>query len=299
MARINGKARGFASRDGVSALTSTAGAARTLTDTAGAFPTGASVSLGKGAWLYLPTAAAADQRRLIQSYDGALRQYTHEGPDYSAPTIAALATGLPYLVLLDDPDLWNSALNEALRTLLSSIHYDEFVPTGVATYVAGVAPFAALVGVSRAAQILDIEQRATGDAVGAYDWTHWADSQRTWRAYDDEGTVVIDFGQPLAVPSASGVTLRVKWADQYATVSDETTTIAVDEDMAAYALLAQMGDWLAQADNPADDWRYLRERATIQLGQRRRQILGPDAYRNVTRTTQHAGLRGVRGRGGR
>lgn len=290
---------GFATRDGSTALTSTDGAARTLIDTAGLPPSGASTSVGKGWWIYLPTQEAADQKRLILSYTAADRKFTHEGPDYSATTITNLGTGIPYLILKDDPDDWDSAQNEALRTLLSEIQYDEFTPTAndQVRYNVASAPIS-VSGITRPTQILDLDVRDADDAAGEERWVPWSDGYRTWRAYTDEGVIYLDFEDPDRAPDTD-MTLRIKWAPQYAVASSEDGTIAVDEYWAALATLTVMADWLGDPDNPSDTWNVVGRRVKQQYAAQKRLNLGEDAYRRVSRTSQQTGIFGVRGRGGR
>lgn len=300
LARTGGQEpRGFATRDGVNALESTGGSVTTLIDTAGLPPGGASTSVGKGWWIYLPTMEAADQKRLISSYAPATQTFTHGTPNYSGTTVTALGTGIPYLVLKDDPDDWNSAVNEALRTLLSEVQYDEFTPTAdrKTTYAVASAPIS-IAGITRRTQILGIDWRDVNDATGEERWVPWADGYRSWRAYADEGAVILDFEDPERAPTTQQ-RLRVKWAPQFTTLADETTTSDVDEYWAALATLTVMSDWLGDPNNPDDTWAVIGARARLQYTAQRRLINGEDAFRRVSRTSQQSGIYGVRGRGGR
>lgn len=300
LCRGNGKpARGFSTRDGSTALTSTGGSTTTLIDTAGLPPGGFSTSTAKGWWIYLPTQAAADQKRLISSYAPSTRTFTHEGPDYSGTTVTNLASGIPYLILEDDPDDWDSAFNEALRTILFEAQYDTFTPTvdRKTAYTVSAAPIS-LSGIVRRSQILALDVRDAADPSGEERWLPWADGYRTWKAYDDEGAVIIDFEDPDRAPSTDQ-TLRIKWAPNFAVSASEDGALDVDEYWAALATLTVMADWLGDPNNADDSWTVIGRRAKEQYAAQRRLIHGEDAYRRVTRTSQQTGVHGVRGRGGR
>jgi hypothetical protein len=300
IAMSDGRSVGFASRDNATALTSTAGGTLTLTDTAGLPPAGAATTTAKGWWLYLPTMTAANQRRIIASYAGATQTITHEGPVYDATTITALGLGTtPYLVLRNDPDRWNAAINEACRQLISEVKYDEITITtsGQVRYNLASAPFT-LTSIVRDSQVADIEYRDVNDASGEERWLPWADGRRTWRTYMDEDDVMLDFGVSELAPDTS-VRLRVKWTTQFAALTDETTAIGVDEYWAALGTLVVMSDWYSDVNDPNDDWNVLGRRVRVQFEGRRRGILGEDAFRQVQRTAQQTGINGVGGRGGR
>jgi len=297
--RVNGHSRGYATRDGVNALASTGGSTLTLIDTAGLPPVGAASTMAKGDWLYLPAMTAANQRRLVASYDASARTFTHGGPVYDGTTITALGVGTPYLVLKDDPDTWNAAVNEALRTILSQFNYDEVTPAvdRKVLYTMGAAPFT-LVTPVRDSQIAEIEYRSSGDVAGEERWYPWANGSQTWKTYMDEDDVILDFGSPGTAPTTD-IVLRVKWSSQFATVSAESTVIAADELFCALGTLVVMIDWNADPDNPSDDWNMLGRRIYPQYAARRRLILGEDAYTQVARTAQTAGFINVGGRAGR
>lgn len=299
LARTDGRSRGHATRDGATALTATSGAARSLVDSGGLPPVGASSATGKGQWLYLYTMAAAYQRRLIQSYDASSWRMVHQGPDYDATTIAALvAATCPYMILKDDPDEWVIAINNALTTLLSQVKYDTFTPTGAARYTVGTGALAALTGITRPSQIAEVEVNVGSATAGDEDWQPWANGARTWNAYTDEQTVILDFNDTLNAPS-TGDAMRIKWTTQYAAATDWTTAIAVDERLAALATCVSMADNLADPNNPDDDWNVIGNRVREQYEARRRLILGSDAFRQVSRAPQQTGILRMRGRGGR
>lgn len=303
LAMAEGRSVGFASRDNVNALTATAGAATTLTDTAGLPPAGAAATTAKAWWLYLPTMAAAYQRRIVASYSGSTQAFTHEGPDYNATTITALGLGTtPYLVLRNDPDRWNAAINEACKQLLSQVKYDEITFTTAtdeqARYTLSAAPFS-LTSIVRDSQVADIEYRDANDASGQERWLPWADGRRTWRTYMDESNVILDFGKDSALWPSTDIRIRVKWTAQFTALTDETATVDVDEYWAALGTLAIMSDWYADVNNPNDDWNVIGRRAKAQYEAQRRLILGEDAFRQVQRTAQQTGINGVGGRAGR
>jgi hypothetical protein len=294
-----GHSRGFATRDGVNALTSTGGAALTLIDTAGLPPTGAAATTAKGWWIWLPLMTAANQRKLISSYSGALNTLTHQGPNYDATTITALGVGTPYRVVRDDPDRWTMAFNEALRTILSQINYDEITITtsGQVLYTLSAAPFT-LTGIVRDSQIMDVEYVDAGATAGEERWLPWSNGFQTWRTYMDGQNVIIDFQGTENAPTTA-VRLRVKWSSQFAAVTSDATVLDVDEYWAALATLTVMADWLADPDNPSDDWNMIGRKVRTQYAAQRRLILGEDAYRQVQRTAQTVGYLPVHGRAGR
>lgn len=299
LARTGGRSRGFATRNGATALASTGGAALTLIDTAALPPTGAASTTAKNDWLFLPAMAAAHQKRLVSSYSGAAQQLTHQGPNYDATTIAALvaAGGTPYMVLKDDPDAWYGACLEALQQMVSEVKYDEFTPTGVTRYIVSAAPIT-LTGILHASQIVEVETHDSGDEVGYEQWQPWDDGYRSWRAYNDEQTVVLDFIEPLRTPQTTDI-MRIKWTTQYTAPAADTTALDVDELLAAYGTLVTMADWLADVNNPDDDWNVIGKRARVQYEARRRLVLGNDAFRQVRRPMQQTGVLRMRGRGGR
>lgn len=300
-ARANGRTRGLASRDqGATALTATGGDANTLIDTAGLPPgTNMPTSFMQDCWLYLPAMTAANQRRIITTYSGSAQSFDHDGPNYDATTITALGASTPYLVLRDDPDLWNSAINEMLKLLGSRINYDTATPTAasVVRYTMSSAPFS-LAGILRDSQVMDIEYAGTDETSGQEEWRPWARGNYTWKAYMDEDDVILDFGDPDLAPDTN-TKLRVKWSSQYAALSDESTTVDLDEQLAAWGTLCVMADWLADWNNAEDDWNVIGRRAREQYESRRRLVLGEDAYRQVQRSAQQRGTVQVGGRMGR
>ena len=297
LARVDGRGRGYASRDNVTALTSTSGTTTSLTDTAGLPPTGAATTWAKDWWLYLPTVSTvADRKRLIASYTASTRTITHDGPAYASGTATELVAGRPYLILKDDPDLWNSAVNEALRTLLSEISYDEFTPTttGTLRYTVANAPVG-LAAVVRPSQIVAVETQAVGGGVTDR-WRPWNDGYRTWQTYMDGDDVVLDF---IDRAPTTADRIRIKWSGQYMELTDETTSRDVDEYWAALATCSVMADWLADPNNADDDWNMIGTRVRRQYFGQRRLILGEDAFRSVVRPVQQSGMVGIQGRMGR
>ena len=117
------RSRGISSADGVASLTASGGDPVSLVDAEGFFARGMSTNLDRDTWLYMPTATAADQVRLVRATDPINQAYRHAGPDYGVSPVAER-----YLVLKDHPFRWNAALNEALRTLLFFPRLDEWTP---------------------------------------------------------------------------------------------------------------------------------------------------------------------------
>ena len=110
--------RGKSTADGVSALTATGGdGSTTLIDTANLPPPPASTSLYQNKWIYCPALAAADRVRIGNTYTAATQTITiASGLDWDTGP----SSDTVYYWLKDDPDIWNAAINEALRELLTS-----------------------------------------------------------------------------------------------------------------------------------------------------------------------------------
>jgi hypothetical protein len=301
LAIANGRSRGFASRDGgTTALATTGGDANTLIDTA-ALPPGTSMpaSYMAGDFIHLPAMTAANQRRIIASYSGSAQSFDTDGPVWDATTITALGVGTPYLLTKDDPDLWTAAMAEANLRLLSRINYDTVTPTAasVVRYTLSAAPFT-LTGIIRDSQVMDIEYAGVNETAGQERWQPWGRGNYTWRTYMDEDDVILDFGDPDLAPGTD-VKLRVKWSSQYAVFTDESTANDCDTHWAALATLCVMAKWLADVNNPEDDWNIIGRMANAEYQTKRRLILGEDAYRRVQRSGQQRGYVGVGGRQGR
>lgn len=296
IARTDGRSRGFASWNGTSQLVSTGGTLTTLIDTLALPPVGAASSMAKNDWIFLPSVAtAADRKRLIASYAAATKTFTHGGPSYDAATAAELVAGEPYLVLKDDPDTWDAALNEAMRTLVSKVNYSSITLVAeLPRYVLSAAPFL-LTGVVRDSQVVDIEKASSGDTVGQENWQPWSDGFNSWRTYPSDDDVILEFGDRKPTTADR---LRVKWTSQLAVFVDEVTTQDVDEYWAALATLVVMADWLADPNNADNDWNAIGRRARTQYAAQRRLILGEDAWRQVTRGSQQTGIVGIGGRAG-
>lgn len=294
LARADGRRRGLSSPNGVTALTATGGTTATLIDTAGLPPVGVSPLFAKRHWLNLPSAVAAgDRKRIIDSYTPASYTLNLKDPVLAVAPVA----GTPYLILKDDPDTWNAAMDEAFRTMLSEVHYDEITigSTPSHRYDLSAAPFS-LPSITKVTQVYGIELRR-GDATDP-DWDEWQNGSRAYKVYSAAGKIYLDFGTIAAAPGAADV-IRVKWAAEYDVTTTEAASINCNELLAAQATLIQMADWLADSDNPADDWNIIGLRTRVEYAALRRELMGADAYRRVERPSQGAGRLRMRGRGGR
>ena len=90
--------------------TATGGSVTTLTDTDWVQDSGASTRSFVGAWLFRPTAAAADQVRRITTY--ASGTFTHGGANYATAPVAADAYEVHVFMAPGD---FNSCINRALQ----------------------------------------------------------------------------------------------------------------------------------------------------------------------------------------
>ena len=288
--------KGLATVDGVNSLTATAGGATTLTDTGSLAPVGASSALYTNVRLYRPAAAnAADYVRLVDAtgYSGTNQQVTHQGPNYTVNPLASGDDG-SYELLRDDPYLWNRAINEALRTECFFVRFDEFTPVSNTRriYQISAAPIS-VSDISRKPDIHNIQWHPVADAANEEFWRDWDDGAREWEPLEDEGTIYIDFRHVLPDTTQE---LRLITTQPYSTLTDETTSVNVDEEWAAYATLLVMSRWLGEND---EEWAGYGPGALAFVRDRRRQELGRHAYRTVGRESQFVGAVGVAGRGGR
>ena len=287
------RTRGISTADGVAGLTASGGDAVSLVDAEGFFARGISVNLDRDTWLYIPTAAAADQVRLVRATDPIGQAYRHAGPDYGTPP-----TNERYLLLRDHPFRWNGALNEALRTMLFFPRLDEWTPTVTTQriYTFGTTPLNAITDLTRKTQVFALHSHPTGDATNAGRWTDWGDGRRTWRVYDDGGTLRIEFDGGL--PNTDRV-MRFTNLIAHATVTADDTAMTVDEEWAALALLVVMGRQYGDLNNPDDEWTVILAERLPEYEDRRRAILAEFSYGTTGRHTQRAGAVSVAGRGGR
>ena len=273
-----------ARQGGQTALTATSGAAQTLIDTVG-YPYGITTTYMKDRWLWNLTQGLV---RKVSSTTEATGTYTHAGAAWAAP-----ASGDIYMVLLEHPEIWMAAVNEALQTLLTTRTLLEWTPTDSDQddYSITAAPISAT-NVQRDSQIFAVEYRPADDANAR--WEPWNDGFRTWQAYMDGETVRISFGD---LKPSTADKMRFTLLQQFAPVTNLTTSIAVDEEWAAYGTLLAMARVLKQ-NKPGDEWtRIERDIAAPAYDGRRRAILGGDGYRQVGRNNQRGGILGVGGRG--
>ena len=287
--------KGFSTVDGVNSLTASGGAVGTLIDTSDLPTVGASTALFANQRLWRPNANnAADVVRLITGtgYAASSQTITHGGGDYTEAPTAGTDDGV-YLIVKDDPNLWNRAINEALRTECFFIQHDDWTPTDGTTrvYDISAAPIS-LSDILRISDIHGMEWHSTTDAANEEFWRDWDDGRREWVVFEDSGTIYIDFRHVLPTTTQE---MRIISTQPYATLTDETTSIAVDEEWAANATVLIMSRWLGASDA---DWRDAGPRAQAFVRDRRRQELGRYAFRTVGRETQFGGAASVGGRGG-
>ncbi|KKK72528.1 hypothetical protein LCGC14_2902980, partial [marine sediment metagenome] len=292
--------RGRSTADGVNGLTATTGGATTLADTTSLPPTGASTSLYANQWLYRPAANnAADYKRFVTAtgYTASTRQLTHGGPNYTENPLAGTDDGT-YLLLEDDPDTWNAAINEALRELLAFPRFDKWSPTSNTerVYQINSAPIS-IYDLDRLSQIWGVQWHDENEASGEERWKDWADGDRAVLPLEDQGTFYLDFRGPK-LPSTADQ-FRLITTQPYATLTDETTTSNVEEYWAAVATLVVMADWLNDHDNPADEWTEIGAKWGPVYEDRRRAVLGRYAFHQVWRGQTRRGGATVAGRAGR
>ena len=288
---------GLSTEDGSTALTPDANTnVRGIFDVSAAIPLPASRSLHKNWFAYLPAAAVAtDNIRVVAEYSAKEQGWLIAGDDYStAPTNASAGR---FLILKDDPNLWNRALNYALSELLSFPRFDEFSPVSDTRriYQIDAAPIS-VSDLTRLSQIWGIEFHNENETANEETWKPWDNGQRTFELFEDAGTLYIHFGG-----RAPGTTeqFRLISVVPYAALANESTNSNVEEEWAALATLVTMAEWLADKDNPADEWNIQGKIWAPKYEARRRAVLGKFAYRQVIRSSErHATVR-VGGRAGR
>ena len=293
----------FATLDGVNALTmSASGGALAVIDTANQMPVGYSTNTHQNWFMVRPallsgTAAqkAADKVRIITAYTASTNTWTTAAPNYA---ITPAATE-PYRICKHHPSVWERALNEALRTECFFVQYDEWSPVSNTRRIYDLesAPIS-VTAIDRMSDILAIEVHDENETANEEDWRPWANGQRTWRTYEDDGTIYVDFG--AAVPGTTQQ-MRILSAQPYPALTDEITTSKVDEEWAAYATLLCMARALGDPDNPADVWTEMLRKHKPQefCRDRRRQELGKYAFRVVEKSASRGGAVSVGGRAGR
>lgn len=282
-----------ATKDGVTALTATGGAASTLIDTASAQPSGAASTLFKGWYLWRPDKTDADQVKIISTYSGSAQEYTINGTWLDNP-----ASADPYRVCKDHPFLWLRAYAEAMREDCISLAYTNFSPVSATRRVYQVDAAPISLTVARQSDILELEWHDETDAANEEVWKPWADGNRRWETFDVGGVPYIRFDGVL--PDTT-IQMRVISAGPYTVLTDETTTSTVDELWAAYAVLLNMWRLAGQPEKPGDDWtRAIRRLDAISyMRTRRRQQLGRYAFRIVAPTARETPGVSIRGRAGR
>ena len=293
---ILSRTRGRVAVNGITALTATGGDANSLIDTTAhaAPPVPTSASRYRNWSLYIPEATnALDTERAIAEFDAEQRRYMINGPAYNTVP----GSGDRYEILRDPPDDWNSAINEANKTLLWTPRLDEWTPASndQRIYTFGTAPLDGITDLARRTQVFELEFHPTADASGEENWQVWADGQHTYRTYEDEGTLRVVFGGLL--PNTDHE-MRFTTLIPFAALTDETTILTVDEEWAAWATLKIMAGWFADADNPSDEWTAIGETAEENYHDLRRAVLADLAYRTVGRHSQMGGSVSVGGRRG-
>ena len=299
------RTRGKSSADGVSALTATGGdGSTTLIDTGFLPPPPAVPNLYKKKWIYTPTLTAADAKRFANTYSAAAQKITiQSGLNWGTGP----SSGTVYYILDDDPDTWNSAINEALRELLAFPRFDEFSPVSNSRriYQIDAAPIN-VTDLDRISQIWGVEWHDENDAANEERWRDWNDGLRVVKPFEDAGDFFLRFGgtgfdrrgSTFGLPSTADE-FRLVTTQPYATLTDETTTSNVEEYWAALATLVVMADWLGDHDNPADEWTEIGAKYGPMYEDRRRAVLGQYAFHQVWRGQTQRGGSTVGGRGGR
>ena len=287
--------KGRSTVDGSTLLTATSGGTSTLLDTTALPPTGASTALYSNAWLHRPAAAtAADRKRLVSAtgYDGSTKTITHQGPVWAIAPLASGDTGV-YEILKDDPDLWNMAINEALRTECFYVRNYEWTPTSNTkrVYDISAAPISNT-AIERVTDLHAVQWHPAADTAGEELWEDWANGSREWDFFEDNGTLYLDFRH---IPPDTAQELRLIVTNPYAVLTDETTPSNVDLLWAAAATITVMARWLGESDA---QWRRYGAAVASTLHTRRRQELREYAYRTVGRESQYVGGMTVGGRGG-
>ncbi len=286
----------FATRDGVNKLTATTGGATTVADTAALPPTGAATSFRQNWWLCRPNAAnAADVKRIVSSYAAATQVITHAGPNYTANPLAGGDDG-KYVVLREDIDIWNTALNEALRIECFFMRFDEWTPVSNTRriYELAIAPVS-VTDINRIAQIHNIQYHSVSEPANESLWRDWADGRREWSMVEDANGIFIDFRHVLPGTQQE---LRIVSSQPYSTLTAEDTATNVDTEWAAWATLLVMARQLADREDAQDPWLKIGIDVAEQVDDRRRQELGRYAFKEVAANETIRGSFAVIGRGG-
>jgi hypothetical protein len=287
--------KGLSSNDGVNSLTASSGTTSTLVDTTDLPPAGASSALFANQWLWRPNANnTGDYYRTIggTGYAASTQTITAQAPVYTEAPTGGTDDGV-YRITRDPPWLWNRALNEALRTECFFVEIDEFTPTSNTQrrYVLTAAPIS-ISDLTRKTQIANIQWHPANDTAGEELWRDWADGRREWEVEEDDSAITIDF---RFVPPATTQELRIISTQPYTTLTDETTSINVDLEWAAWATLL----WMARYNKKDEEWQEIGKDALEFVRDRRRQELEQFSYRTVGRESQFVGAVSVGGRGGR
>ena len=297
--------RGIATIDDENDLVASAGAVGSLTDL-GVLPQGgASTALFTNAYVFRPKANnAEDVIRQVNAtgYAGTTQVITHEGPNWTEAPLAGTDDGT-YLLLKDHPFLWDRALNVALKTLLFNRDEVEWTPTtsGQKQYTVGSAPLdSGLSAVVSASQIHNIQHHGKDEASNQFIWKDWfRRGRRQWRAYNEANSVLVEFIGPINNAPGTDDRMRFVTTLPLAGVTAESTAINVEPQWAAAATVLIMARWLADRNNPDDEWLgYAKDAQTI-YNHRRRQALGELAEVSYGRSNTRAGGSSVGGRGGR
>lgn len=217
--------------------TATTGAAGALTDITLLQIGGQAVSRYASHYLYRPAAAnTADYYRRVNpdGYAPTTGVLTHGGPNWTeAPLAGAPADSGYYEVWPYDPRAVNRAFSRALVRDCFTIEREDIVTTGGTLYDFSAAPFSAIALTSVQEQILGIGTLVGTDPNSAV--VNWLSAGRTWWPENDGSAVKIRFSTP---PSG---TLRVTWKKPYADVTDDTTTVTIDQTWLMWSMLFELG----------------------------------------------------------
>ncbi len=282
--------RGFSSIDGTAALTATGGSATTLIDTGDFPPVGASADLYADQWLIRPDATnAGDRKKLVDDggYAPATQTVTQQGPNYvSNPT-----SGTVYLITEDDIDDWNTAFNEALQHNLFRLHFLEFDPTDAdrRQYDPTAVPISAS-WLTERAMIRTIEKRDDAEVANERQWFEYARNRRTWMAYEDQGTLVLDFNR--GDPPQTNETIRIIASRPYDTVTADATSVEVEEEWAILTTIWQMAKLVGEPDDPENEWAKILRKHRVMRRLQWKQTRHLGRYAHITVRDEHVGKLG-------
>ncbi len=267
---VTNSRRGHASLDYTTALLATGGSTRSLIDTLGLQGQSISKSRFHNHWLWLPTAAAADEIRICR-HDGFLAQSSEVIIAEEEAAYASAITNEQYLIVRDNPMHWKAALNAVLDVGLFERKTATWTPTNADRQSDPTAAPISASWLEHPSDVFDIELQIT-DTANALQWVSLDSLGRGWRLHRDAGVLELDFLSGDA--PATTETLRLITVRNLDMVTAHGTAITADLRWMSWAMLAKMAEWLGDPLNARDDWTLIGDRAEVRQAGIRIQELG-------------------------